>query len=54
MEKEKPIKKDWYRSQKQWLNSNSKSKIFQVSSSHFIQIDQSKIVCEQIKKLITE
>lgn len=54
MRKEKPIQEDWYSSQKQWLNSNSNSKIFQVSASHFIQIDQPKIVCEQIEKLITE
>jgi len=54
MEKEKPLEGDWYSGQKQWLNANPNSKIMKVTSSHFIQIDQPKIVCEQIEELITE
>lgn len=54
MEKEKPLEEDWYSNQKQWLNKNPKSNILQVTSSHFIQRDQPKIVCEQIEKLITD
>ncbi|MCX7124311.1 MAG: alpha/beta hydrolase [Gammaproteobacteria bacterium] len=50
--KVKPIKEDWYTSQKQWLNKNPDSKIFQVKSGHFIQIDRPDVACKQIKKLI--
>jgi pimeloyl-ACP methyl ester carboxylesterase len=52
MEKDKPLKEDWYTSQKQWLNANHQSKIITVDSSHFIQLDQPQIVCEQLKVLI--
>ena len=52
--KEKPIKSDWYTTQKQWLNKNPDSKIFQVKSGHFIQIERPYLVCEQIKKLSDE
>jgi pimeloyl-ACP methyl ester carboxylesterase len=51
MEKDKPLKEDWYRSQKQWLNANTQSKIITVDSSHFIQLDQPQIVCEQLQLL---
>ncbi|MDD3266599.1 MAG: alpha/beta hydrolase [Burkholderiales bacterium] len=51
MEKDKPLKEDWYTSQKQWLNDNPRSKIIAVNSSHFIQIDQPLVVCEQLKLL---
>lgn len=49
--KVKPIKEDWLMSQKQWLNNNPDSKIFQVKSGHFIQIHQPNIVCNQIASL---
>lgn len=49
--KAKLIKGDWFTSQKQWLNQNSNSKIFQVTSSHIIQQDQPKIVCDEIRYL---
>ena len=49
-----PIKTDWFITQKQWLNKNPASKIIQVSSSHFIQIDQPKIICDQLKLLISD
>ena len=47
----KPIKEDWFMSQKQWLNDNPDSKIFQVKSGHFIQIHRPDIVCNQIAAL---
>jgi len=50
--KTKPIVGDWYNNQKQWLNKNPDSKIFQVKSGHFIQIDRPNIVCKQIKNLM--
>lgn len=49
--KAKLIKGDWFTSQKQWLNQNPYSKIFQVTSSHIIQQDQPKIVCDEIRYL---
>ncbi len=52
--KTKPIVGDWYTQQKQWLNKNSNSKIFQVKSGHFVQIHRPHIVCDQIKYLINE
>ena len=51
--KVKPIKEDWYASQKQWLNNNPDSKIFQVKSGHFIQVDRPNVVCNQIQKLVS-
>jgi pimeloyl-ACP methyl ester carboxylesterase len=50
--KTKPIIGDWYTQQKQWLNKNPNSKIFQVKSGHFIQIDRPSVACKQINKLI--
>lgn len=50
--KVKPINEDWYNSQKQWLNKNPDSKIFQVKSGHFIQIHRPNVVCNQIEKLV--
>lgn len=50
--KVKPIKEDWYTSQKQWLNNNPNSKIFQVKSGHFIQIHRPNVVCNQIENLV--
>ena len=47
-----PIKGDWYTLQKQWLNQNPNSIIFQVQSDHFIQMDRPKLICEQINKLV--
>jgi len=52
MEKNAPIKGDWYQLQKQWLNKNPNSKIIQVQSEHFIQLEHPRLICEQIKKLI--
>ncbi len=46
--KVKPIKEDWFTAQKQWLNKNPHSKILQVKSGHFIQIDRPNIVCRQL------
>lgn len=52
MEKDHPLKEDWYMSQKQWLNKNRMSKIIRISSDHFIQIKQPKEVCYELKKLV--
>lgn len=52
MEKNAPVEGDWYLQQKEWLNENTDSKIIRVQSSHFIQLDQPKVVCEQIKVLV--
>lgn len=49
--KVKPIVGDWFNQQKQWLNKNPDSKIFQVKSGHFIQIYRPNVVCKEIKKL---
>ncbi len=51
MESDKPLQEDWYGSQQQWLNKNSKSKIMTVNSGHFIQLEQPEAVCAQIKTL---
>lgn len=48
----KPIREDWFVTQKQWLNQNPNSKILQVKSGHYIQQDQPKIVCGEIKALV--
>ena|SRR3990167_7470303 len=48
----KPITEDWYTSQKQWLNNNPDSKIFQVKSGHFIQIHRPDVVCDQLENLV--
>lgn len=52
MEKEQPLKEDWYKTQQQWLNKNPHSKIVQVTSDHFIQLRQPQIVCDEIKQLV--
>ena len=51
MELKKPINKDWYNNQKQWLNKNSHSKIYRVTSGHFIQLDQPDFVCDIITNI---
>jgi pimeloyl-ACP methyl ester carboxylesterase len=48
MEKDKPLTDDWFEQQKQWLNHNSQSKIFQVNTGHFIQLEAPNAVCHQI------
>ena len=50
--KVKPLKEDWYSSQKQWLNNNTKSTIIVEKSDHFIQLQQPEAVCEQIRYLV--
>jgi len=52
--KVKPIIGDWFNQQKQWLNKNMDSGIFQVKSDHFIQNQRPTVVCKQIKKLAGE
>jgi len=47
----KPVRGDWFTLQKQWLNQNSESRIFQVQSGHFIQIQRPNIVASQIVKM---
>lgn len=54
MEKEHPLKENWYKNQKQWLNKNKQSQIYSVSSSHFIQIEQPQLVCDKIKDLLSD
>ena len=51
MEKNAPVKGDWYQLQKQWLNKNPHSKIMQVNSGHFIQLEHPTLVCKQIERL---
>ena len=53
MEKNAPIKGNWYQQQKQWLNTNPHSKIIKVHSGHFIQLDRPKLICKQLK-ILTE
>ncbi|GEM_PF-481439 len=50
MEKDHPLKEDWYASQMQWLNKNQNSKIIQVSSGHFIQFEKPQKVCDALKQ----
>lgn len=53
MEKHNLIKSgDWYEMQKQWLNSNSNSRITKVQSEHCIHCQHPILVCKQIKMLI--
>jgi pimeloyl-ACP methyl ester carboxylesterase len=52
MEKNAPIKGDWYEQQQQWLNKNPESKIIKVEGGHFIQLEHPEVVCEQIKALV--
>lgn len=51
MEKDKPLKEDWYTSQKQWLNTNPQSRIITETSGHFIQLEQPQAVCDQLKQI---
>lgn len=52
MEKNAPIEGDWYALQKQWLNQNPESMIFKARGGHFLQLDRSKLVCEELNKLV--
>ena len=52
MDQNAPIKGVWHALQKQWLNHNPHSIIFQVKSGHFIQIDRPELICEQLNKLV--
>jgi pimeloyl-ACP methyl ester carboxylesterase len=54
MEKKHPLKEDWYTSQKQWLNENPRSKIFRVSSDHFIQLKKPQEVCNELKRVLND
>lgn len=54
MEKNAPVKGDWYQLQRQWLNKNPQSEIIQVKSSHFIQLDHTELICKQIGKLLNK
>lgn len=53
MEKDHPLKEDWYSSQKQWLNKNPKSKIIRVSSDHFIQLEKPQKLCDELKNILS-
>ena len=52
MEKEHPLKEDWYTGQTQWLNKNANSKIIRVSSDHFIQLKKPQTVCDALEKIL--
>ena len=52
MHQNAPIKGGWYKLQKQWLNQNPHSLIFQAQSDHFIQINRPKLICKQLNKLV--
>ncbi len=52
MDKNAPIKGNWYKLQQQWLNKNPNSKILRVHSGHFIQLEYPKLICEQLKELV--
>lgn len=54
MQKNAPIKGNWYNQQKQWLSTNPHSKIMKVNSGHFIQLEHPKLVCNEIGKVISE
>ena len=49
-----PIKGNWYRLQKQWLNQNPNSTILRAQGGHFIQIEHPNLVCDQINELVKE
>ena len=49
-----PIKGNWYRLQKQWLNQNPNSTILRAQGGHFIQIEHPNLVCNQINELVKE
>lgn len=52
MDKNAPIKGNWYKLQHQWLNKNPNSKILNVHSGHFIQLEHPKLICEQLNELV--
>ena len=52
MEGHAPIQGGWYKQQACWLNKNPHSKIIQVKSGHFIQLQHPELVCDQLKKLV--
>ncbi|MBX9598250.1 MAG: alpha/beta hydrolase [Burkholderiales bacterium] len=52
MESANLIKEPWLENQKAYLNKNQLSQIITTNSGHFIQLDNPKLVCEQIKKLV--
>ena len=52
MEKHAPIKGDWFKQQKQWLNHNLNSKIIKVRGGHFIQLEYPYLICKQIRTLV--
>ena len=52
MEKNAPIKGDWYALQKQWLNQNPESMIFMALGGHFLQLDRPKLICKELNKLV--
>lgn len=54
MRKMHPLKEDWYISQEQWLNENRMSKIIQVHSDHFIQLEKPQEVCNELKRLLND
>jgi pimeloyl-ACP methyl ester carboxylesterase len=54
MEKNHPLKEDWYESQKQWLNKNPLSKITQIYSDHFVQLKHPQTICNAIKSITNQ
>lgn len=52
MESADIIKGKWLDQQKSYLNLNPYSKVITVDSGHFIQLEQPKLVCDQIINLI--
>lgn len=52
MNKNAPIKGNWYQLQKQWLNKNPNSKILKIYSGHFIQLEHPRFVYKQLKKIV--
>jgi len=52
MEKHAPIQGDWIKQQQQWLNKNPHSKIIQIKSGHFIQLQHPELVCDQLQQLV--
>ena len=54
MEKEHPLKENWYTSQIQWLNKNHMSKIIRTPSDHFIQLKEPQKVCNTLKKIVNQ
>ncbi|WP_298624568.1 alpha/beta hydrolase [uncultured Legionella sp.] len=52
MEEQHACIKDWYESQKLWLNKNTLSTIIQVPSDHFIQLTKPQLVCDTLKHML--